>query len=111
MRTLAPITILLAAALGLVPTAQAATSATQPPAPAGMVAIPAGEFAMGSDGPASMPNERPAQRVRVERFWIDEHDVTNAEFRRFVGATGYVTTAEKAVDWEELRKQVPPGTS
>ena len=37
-------------------------------------------------------------------------EVTNAQFARFVAATGYVTTAERAPDWEELRKQLPPGT-
>ncbi|MGC1885455.1 MAG: SUMF1/EgtB/PvdO family nonheme iron enzyme [Stellaceae bacterium] len=36
--------------------------------------------------------------------------VTNAQFRRFVEATGYVTIAERKPDWEELKKQVPPGT-
>ena len=72
--------------------------------------IPAGEFTMGTDDVRSMPNERPAHRVRVAGFWIDEHPVTNAEFRRFVDATGYVTTAERKVDWEELKKQLPPGT-
>jgi formylglycine-generating enzyme len=84
----------------------------QPPstAPANMVWIPAGQFMMGTDDPNSMPNERPAHRVQLDGFWMDEHDVTNTEFRKFVQATGYVTTAEKAVDWEEMKKQVPPGT-
>ena len=77
----------------------------------GMVWIPGGEFTMGTDDPRSMPNERPAHRVKVRDFWVDEHDVTNAEFRKFVEATGYVTTAEKPVDWDELKKQVRPGTS
>ena len=72
--------------------------------------IPAGEFTMGTDASHGMLNERPAHRVRVNGFWIDEHPVTNAEFARFVEATRYVTTAEKAPDWEEIRKQVPPGT-
>jgi formylglycine-generating enzyme len=72
--------------------------------------IPAGDFVMGSNDPDSQSNERPTHRVKVDGFWIDVHDVTNAEFSRFVQATGYVTTAEKPVDWEELRKQVPPGT-
>jgi formylglycine-generating enzyme required for sulfatase activity len=79
-------------------------------APPGMVWIPGGEFAMGTDDLRSLPNERPAHRVRVEGFWIDEHDVTNAEFAKFVEATGYITTAEKKPDWEELKKQLPPGT-
>ena len=41
---------------------------------------------------------------------MDKHHVTNAQFRRFVEATGYVTTAEKKPDWETLRVQLPPGT-
>lgn len=65
---------------------------------------------MGSDAPYAMPNERPAHRVRVPGFWIDEHSVTNAEFRRFVEATGHVTTAEKRVNWEDLKKQLPLNT-
>ncbi len=80
------------------------------PSHAGMVSVPAGEFTMGTDDKASMPNERPAHRVKLDGFWIDEHDVTNAQFRRFVEATGYKTTAERPVDWEELKKQVPEGT-
>ncbi len=80
------------------------------PAPAGMVWIPGGEFTMGTDDPHSDPNERPGHRVRVDGFWIDEHDVTNAEFRRFTEATGYRTIAERTPDWEEIKKQVPPGT-
>jgi formylglycine-generating enzyme required for sulfatase activity len=78
--------------------------------PPGMRWIAPGEFAMGTDDPRSMPNERPARRVKVDGFFIDEHDVTNGEFRKFVEATKYLTTAERPVDWEELKKQVPPGT-
>src|SRR5207247_6003867 len=59
----------------------------------------------------SLPSERPAHRVKLDGFWMDQTDVTNAQFRKFVDATGYVTTAEKPVDWEELKKQVPPGTA
>ena len=65
---------------------------------------------MGTDDPNSFTNERPTHRVRVEGFWLDRHDVTNAEFRKFVEATGYVTTAEKPVDWEEMKQQVPADT-
>jgi formylglycine-generating enzyme required for sulfatase activity len=64
-------------------------------APPGMVCIAGGEFTMGTNDVRSFPNERPAHRERVEGFWIDEHDVSNAEFAKFVEATGYVTTAEK----------------
>ncbi len=75
-----------------------------------MLLIPTGEFSMGTDDPQSLPNERPAHPVRVDAFYLDEHPVTNAQFREFVKATNYVTTAEKPVDWEELKKQVPEGT-
>jgi formylglycine-generating enzyme required for sulfatase activity len=80
------------------------------PAPEGMVWIPGGEFTMGSDKLGSRKNEQPAHRVSLDGYWIDSHDVTNREFARFVEETGYVTTAERSVDWEELRKQLPPGT-
>lgn len=78
--------------------------------PDDMVWIAGGEFTMGSDLPGSRKNERPAHRVSVDGFWIDTYDVTNADFVRFVEETGYVTTAERPVDWEEMRKQLPPGT-
>ena len=60
----------------------------------GMVWIPGGTFLMGSD--RFYPEERPAHRVAVDGFWMDEHPVTNVEFRRFIKATGYVTLAERA---------------
>lgn len=90
--------------------AQATADPPHPPPPVGMVWVPGGEFTMGSDAEWSLPNERPAHRVRVDGFWMDEQAVTNAQFRAFVAATGYVTTAERKPDWEQLKKQVPPGT-
>ena len=60
-----------------------------------MVWIPGGTFHMGSD---FYPEERPVHRVTVDGFWMDQHTVTNAEFRRFVEATGYVTVAERTPD-------------
>jgi formylglycine-generating enzyme required for sulfatase activity len=65
---------------------------------------------MGTNDKESFPNERPAHLVDVRGFWMDEHDVTNAEFANFVKATGYVTTAERPVNREDLRKELPPGT-
>lgn len=76
----------------------------------GMVLIPAGEFMMGSEGQVPNRNEQPAHRVKISSFWMDENEVTNAQFQKFVEATKYVTTAEKALDWEELKQQSPPGT-
>jgi len=78
--------------------------------PPGMGWIPGGEFTMGGDDPLSRPDERPLHRVRVDGFWMDVTEVTNAQFAAFVAATGYRTVAERPVDWEELKKQVPPGT-
>jgi len=83
---------------------------SHPASPPGMRWIPAGEFTMGTSDANSHPNERPAHRVRLEGFWIDETLVTNAQFARFVKATGYRTTAEQKPEWEELKKQLPPGT-
>jgi sulfatase modifying factor 1 len=79
--------------------------------PSGMVWIPGGEFTMGTDNPDFSSHEHPAHRVRVDGFWMDETDVTNAQFRRFVEATGYVTTAEKVPTEEEIMKYAIPGTS
>jgi formylglycine-generating enzyme required for sulfatase activity len=75
-----------------------------------MVLIPGGRFMMGSDDRLARPNEQPVHPVQIDGFHIDIHPVTNEEFARFVQATGYVTTAERAVDWDELRRQLPPGT-
>jgi formylglycine-generating enzyme required for sulfatase activity len=62
----------------------------------GMVWIPGGTFLMGSD--RHYPEEAPAHPVTVEGFWMDRVAVTNAEFRRFVDATGHVTAAERPPD-------------
>lgn len=88
----------------------AQTVFAEPAKPPGMVLIPAGKFSMGCELPGSKLNERPVIKVSVDAFWIDEHDVTNAEFRKFVVATGYKTTAERPIDWEQIKKQVAPGT-
>jgi len=76
----------------------------------GMVWINGGEFLMGSSDNDGSPDEYPQHKVDVNGFWMDESEVTNAQFKKFVEATGYVTTAEKAIEWEEIKKQVPPGT-
>jgi len=73
------------------------------PAPAGMVWIPGGEFSMGAQDASDMNDvgmeatvdSRPIHRVYVDGFFMDKTDVTNAQFARFVKATGYVTLAEQ----------------
>ena len=61
--------------------------------PPGMVLIPAGIFRMGSED--GLPHERPVHSVRLDAFYMDAHEVTNADFQKFVDATGYVTEAER----------------
>ena len=78
--------------------------------PTGMVWVPGGKFAMGTDEKEAYPAERPAHRVKVDGFWMDETEGTNAQFAKFVEATKYVTIAERVPDGEELKKQLPPGT-
>ena len=76
----------------------------------GMVWIPSGTFTMGSDAPQARPDEAPKHQVQLEGFWMDKTEVTNAQFAAFIEATGYVTTAEKSPNWEELKKSLPDGT-
>jgi formylglycine-generating enzyme required for sulfatase activity len=80
------------------------------PWPKGMVWIPGGEFQMGGVGPEARKDEFPIHAVKVDGFWMDETVITNEAFRRFVKATGYLTTAEQPPDWEAMKKMLPPGT-
>ena len=77
---------------------------------AGMVYIPGGTFDMGGDNDQAAADEYPKHKVTVSPFYMDATEVTNAQFRKFVEATKYITTAERKPDWEEVKKTVPPGT-
>jgi formylglycine-generating enzyme len=77
---------------------------------AGMVWIKGGTFMMGGDNQQAAPDEYPKHKVTVDGYWIDTHEVTNTQFEQFVKATHYITTAEQRPDWNELKKQLPPGT-
>ncbi|HKK31316.1 MAG TPA: formylglycine-generating enzyme family protein [Alphaproteobacteria bacterium] len=78
----------------------------------GMVRIEGGAFIMGED--EARPEERSEHPVTVSPFWIDRHEVTNAQFARFVAATGYQTLAETGLDparYPELPKELlEPGS-
>ncbi|XP_058419432.1 formylglycine-generating enzyme isoform X1 [Diceros bicornis minor] len=64
-----------------------------------MVPIPAGVFTMGTDDPQiRQDGEAPARRVAIDAFYMDAYEVSNAEFEKFVNATGYLTEAEKFGD-------------
>jgi formylglycine-generating enzyme required for sulfatase activity len=75
-----------------------------------MQLVPGGEFEMGADDDSGQPDEYPRHLVKIDSFWMDEHEVTNAEFAAFVKATGYITTAEKPISKEEIMASLPPGS-
>lgn len=95
---------------GLLGTAPAAPAENATASTEGMVWIPGGTYRMGSTDPLARPDESPVHLVSLAGFWMDRTEVTNAQFAAFVEATGYVTVAERPVDWDELKKQLPPGT-
>ncbi|MEP7318982.1 MAG: formylglycine-generating enzyme family protein [Panacibacter sp.] len=76
----------------------------------GMVQIPGGTFMMGGDNSQAGKDEYPKHKVTLSSFYMDITEVTNAQFAAFVKATGYITTAEIKPKWEDIQKQVPPGT-
>ena len=85
----------------------------------GMVKINGGEFSMGGNAQSAVsnlpgtqprPDEYPIHKVKVKGFWMDETEVTNRQFSAFVDATGYVTTAEKAILLEDIMAQLPAGS-
>jgi len=77
-----------------------------------MAWIPGGSFLMGSD---EFADARPLHNVTIKGYWMDEHEVTNAEFARFVAATGYVTVAERPLDPKDYpgvpAAQLVPGSA
>ncbi len=73
------------------------------PPPTGMVWIPAGEFMMGSDYVETRKNEAPAHLVEMDGFWMDATLVTYKDFKKFVEATGYMTTAETKSNTQNWR--------
>ncbi|MDD9895904.1 MAG: formylglycine-generating enzyme family protein [Gammaproteobacteria bacterium] len=64
--------------------------------PEGMIWLESGTFLMGSD--QGLLDERPAHEVHLNGFWIDQYEVTNADFANFVAETGYITYSEQVSD-------------
>jgi serine/threonine-protein kinase len=60
-----------------------------------MVEVPAGDFIMGSLNGEGSPDEHPQHTVYLDAYSIDQTEVTNAMFSKFVENTGYITQAEK----------------
>lgn len=71
------------------------------PAPEGMVWVPGGTFRMGCDN-CEMPDSAPVHLVTVDGFWMDRTPITNAQFEKFVKATGYKTVAERKPDQKDF---------
>ncbi len=80
--------------------------------PVGMVWIPGGTFKQGAvpHDKMALQHEKPGHSVAVDGFFMDITEVTNVQFARFVEETGYITVAEREIDWEEMKKQLPEGT-
>jgi formylglycine-generating enzyme required for sulfatase activity len=78
-----------------------------------MVWVPGGRFWMGCGG-CNLPDAVPVHPVDVSGFWIDRNPVTNAQFERFVAATGYVTVAERRLNPKDFpglpRERLVPGS-
>lgn len=80
--------------------------------PAGMVWVKGKTFIQGAkEGDAyAMQREKLSHQVTVDGFFMDITEVTNKQFSAFVEATDYKTVAERAIDWEEMKKELPEGT-
>lgn len=66
-----------------------------------MILLPGGSYVMGCSSPDS-PDTRPLHLVEVDSFYLDAHEVTNAQYAAFVSATGYITVAERPLSAEEF---------
>src|SRR5215510_11503019 len=100
--------------VGVVSIVIAGCSSSRAAAPANMVWIAGGTFWMGCEG-CGMPDALPVHHVSIDGFWIDRTPVTNAEFERFVKATGFVTVAERQPDPNDFpgvpRDKLVPGSA
>jgi formylglycine-generating enzyme required for sulfatase activity len=61
----------------------------------GMILVPAGKFIMGSPEDQGDDYEHPQHTVYLDAYYIDTREVTNAQFKKFVDDTHYVTEAER----------------
>lgn len=88
---LAEITLIATTMLGVEQWADAGTSSpsSHGPDPVPMVIIPAGEFLMGSPEGQGRPDEWPQRSIYLDAFEIDQVEVTNERYMRFVKATGH----------------------
>lgn len=63
-----------------------------------MILLKGGKYRMGASGRQAKRDEFPRHIEKISDLWVDQTEVTNAQFREFVNATGYVTTAERSFE-------------
>ena len=80
--------------------------------PEGMVWVEGKSYTKGAknNDVFAMMREKPSHEVYIDGFFIDATEVTNNQFKKFVDETGYITIAEREIDWEEMKKSLPIGT-
>jgi formylglycine-generating enzyme required for sulfatase activity len=80
--------------------------------PEGMVWVKGKTFIQGAKAGDvyAMQREMPGHKVAVDGFFIDITEVTNKQFNAFVEATGYITIAERPINWDEMKKDLPADT-
>ena len=80
--------------------------------PDGMVWVEGKSYTKGAkqNDDYAMMREKPSHEVYIDGFYIDVTEVTNNQFQKFVNETGYLTIAEREIDWDEMKKNLPAGT-
>ena len=80
--------------------------------PEGMIWVEGKSYTKGAknNDVFAMMREKPSHEVYIDGFFIDATEVTNNEFQKFVNETGYLTMAEREIDWDEMKKSLPAGT-
>ena len=81
-------------------------------APDGMVWVEGKSYTKGAkpNDDYAMMREKPSHEVYIDGFYIDITEVTNNQFQKFVNETGYLTIAEREINWDEMKKNLPAGT-
>ena len=80
--------------------------------PDGMVWVEGKSYTKGAkqNDDYAMMREKPSHEVYIDGFYIDVTEVTNNQFQKFVNETGYLTIAEREIDWDEMKKSLPART-
>ena len=80
--------------------------------PEGMVWVNGKTFTQGAKpgDQFALTREQPVHEVTVDGFFMDVTEVTNKQYKAFVDATNYITVAERPIDWEEMKNELPKDT-